>query len=311
MAEQGEQPAEPESQDGDAALDALVGRVEGPSSEPAQETAPEQPAEAEGGEQPSETPTQEEFDEIEFEAERYKVPKKLKDAFLRQSDYTKKTQEVAEARSMVALQIQAMQQEQQFQTAIAPDTVQLQQLDAAIRQYNGIDWSQLTTDQLVHTKHQLDQLKEKKGEVERAIASKRHQFNQHLTKVQAEQSAKANEWLAKQIPSWGAETVKALNSYGAQEGFTAEELGSIRDPRYVKTLWKAQQYDKLMADKNTVTKRAQGVPPVIKPNSVPAQSKDGGLSEAVKQLHQAKDPKRKGELFDKALELKMRRMGLA
>lgn len=308
MAEQGEQP-QGESQEApevESKLDALLERTEPP--EPQEPEA--QPAEAEGGEQTPATPA-EEFEEIDFESEKYRVPKKLKDAFLRQSDYTKKTQEISEARSMVALQIQAMQHEQQFQNAIAPDLANLQQLDAAIKQYNGINWSQLTTDQLVQTKHQLDQLKEQKSEQEKLIQSKRHQFGQHIQNLNGQQAQKANEWLSKQIPSWGEATVKSLNAYGMTEGFTEAELSSIRDPRYVKTLWKAQQYDKLLAEKNTVTKRAQSVPPVISPTAAAAKATTGTkLSEAIKTLHQAKTPQTKKAAFDKAFELKMEKMGI-
>jgi len=41
------------------------------------------------------------LEEIEHDGKKHRVPKELKDAFLRQSDYTRKTQEVAEARRQV------------------------------------------------------------------------------------------------------------------------------------------------------------------------------------------------------------------
>ena len=44
---------------------------------------------------------EEEAEEVDFEGKKYLVAKELKDALLRQSDYTRKTQEVAETRKQI------------------------------------------------------------------------------------------------------------------------------------------------------------------------------------------------------------------
>lgn len=316
METQGEQPVAPESQenpDVESKLDALLMRTGDIAPEPEQETpVEEQPAEAQGEETTPETPTQEELEEIDYEGERYQVPKKLKDGFLRQSDYTKKTQEVAEARAFVALQVQHLQQEREFQNAVAPDMAALQQLEAAIKQYNGVDWSTLDTDTLVKTKHHLDTLKERKAEAEQAVQAKRGQFNQYVAKVQAEQAQKADEWLSKSIPAWSKpETKQEIAKAGLTEGFTEAEIAAVRDPRYVKVLWKAAQFDKLQAQKNTVTKSAQKAPPVIRPGSVPVnQGPQAQYKTAVTEMRRAKDPERKKALVDSVLDMKLKRLGM-
>ena len=48
-----------------------------------------------------------EFEEVEYEGKRYALPKELKDAILRQSDYTRKTQELAQQREQSTAEIAA------------------------------------------------------------------------------------------------------------------------------------------------------------------------------------------------------------
>jgi hypothetical protein len=58
------------------------------------------------------------FEEVEYEGELYQVPPKLKEAIIRQSDYTKKTQEVAETRKLIEhqqSQLRVAQQQAAFE----------------------------------------------------------------------------------------------------------------------------------------------------------------------------------------------------
>lgn len=288
---------------------------------PSEEQQPQQTAEEQGGEQAAEqtqetevsaeaeTETQPALEEVEFEGAKYQLPPQIKSAIMRQQDYTQKTQQVAERERMVALQIQRQQLEQTFQQSVGPETQALSELESAIKQYNNVDWQALDTDSLVKTRHALDMLKERREEVRKQIDGKRQQFESQVHDVNQKSLKQANEYLQKAIPKWGPEVQQELMSYGQTEGYTDVELGSIRDPRIIKTLYKAQLWDKLQAGKSLAAKRATGVPPVVKPGATkPAASLDSQKAETIKQLHQAKDPQRKKELFDKALDLKLSRM---
>lgn len=309
MDTQVEQPAQVDSTD---PMDTLMDRVMG-ADEEVQQAAQEQ-----GGEQAEQQPEQAEeqavetapaLEEVEFEGERYQLPPSIKSALMRQQDYTQKTQSVAERERMVALHIQRQQIESQFQQTVGPEQQALNELDAAIRQYNNVDWQKLDTDSLVRTRHSLDQLKEQRAEVEKRIEGKRGEFDTHMQGIQREALQKANEFLARSIPKWGVEVQKELMSYGQTEGFSDVELGAIRDPRLIKTLYKASQWDKLQAGKTVAAKRASGVPPMLKPGAAkPAPSAQMQYADTVKQLHQAKDPERRKALLDKSIDLKLDRM---
>src|SRR5688572_14468037 len=85
-----------------------------PAQEPVNLEAPVEGAEPEAPAEPVD-----ELDEIEFDGERYKIPKKLKNGFLMQSDYTRKTQEVAEERKAIAAAKEAAKQEAEASRAHA------------------------------------------------------------------------------------------------------------------------------------------------------------------------------------------------
>ena len=65
--------------------------LEQPETDSTVEDLPEVDDEVVSTDEPEQTPVESDDEEIDYEGEKYKVPKKLKDAFLRQADYTVKT----------------------------------------------------------------------------------------------------------------------------------------------------------------------------------------------------------------------------
>lgn len=278
-----EQPEEPEEQE-----------------QPALE-ADEQAEEAEGEEQPAAP----ELVEVEFSGKQYKLPPELKDALMAQSDYTRKTQEVAERQRLVDLQALQMQHEAQFQQHVQQEFSALAQLEYEISRYKNIDWTTLDTDTYIRTKSVLDQLKEQKGEVEKQIEGKRQQYAQGVQQLMGQAREKGNEYLSRFIPKWGAETQKELASYGQNEGYSDVEIGSLTDARMVKTLWKAMQWDRLQSQKASTTKRAEKAPPVAKPGASNPNAK--AVSEVAyrKALKSARTPEAKSRVIQARLEQKL------
>ena len=58
-----------------------------------------------------------------------------------------------------------------------------------------------------------------------------------------------------------------LMSYGAKEGYTAEELGQVVDHRAIKVLRKAMLYDQIVARRGEADKKAEGAKPFVKPGT--------------------------------------------
>lgn len=226
---------------------------------------------AEEGDAPA--PSAPDVEEVEFEGDRYAVPTKLKDALLRHQDYTKKTQEVAEQRRLVEFQRQQValaESERKFGELVRDELSQMSTLDAALKQYDQLDWRALSTDEMIRYKVEIDQLKERKATLERGVQGKHAQWQQEVQRAHAQLLQQGMEAVKKAIPNFGDATIKEIKDYALSEGYTPEEIGNILDPRQVKTLWEAAQYRKLQA-------QAQATKPVLqqaKPigNAAPAKT---------------------------------------
>jgi hypothetical protein len=247
---------------------------------------PEQPEVAEPQEQQveaeeaaPESEAQPEFQEIEYEGKTYQVPPELKDALLRQSDYTKKTTEVSERQRAIEqkeLQIKAAEQERKFGESVKDDISAIQEIDFQIKQWKSVDVTGFTSEQMWQLSRTIDGLKEKRTELSNGLNGKWQGFQQQQMQLAQEAKAKAEEFVSKSVKDWGPQTQKALTDYGISEGYTSEELGQLSfDARIVKTLWKAHQFDKLQ------TKKIEGkvtTVPTVKPgssNPMPQHVKDG------------------------------------
>jgi hypothetical protein len=243
--------------------------VEAPTEQP-QEAAAEAEAEAESEAQP-------EFVEIELDGKTYQVPPELKDKFLLQSDYTKKTTEVAERQRAVEqrdLQIRAAEAERKFHDVVKDDVTQIQKIDFQIEQWKAVDAVGLTSEQLWKLKSTIDDLKDKRTELQSAINTKWQGFQHQQQQLAQEARAKAEEHISKAIKGWGPDTHKSIREYAVAEGFTTPELDAITDPRVVKVLWAASQFNKLQAQ--TIQGKVTSVP-TVKPgssNPMPQHVKD-------------------------------------
>ena len=80
------------------------------------------------------------------------------------------------------------------------------------------------------------------------------EHQQRLQQVLADEAQK----LAQAIPDWqtekGEDVRRDIRTYAKGLGFSDQELSQVYDSRAVLTLWKASQYDKLVAGKPEVTR---------------------------------------------------------
>lgn len=222
-------------------------------------------------------------EEVEHNGEKYKIPKALKDAFLMQQDYTKKTQEVAEARRAVEAQQQQVQQHQQFMQSHLQEIATLSSLEQQIAQYAEVNWQDLIDkDPVAAMKldRQYQSLKENYqstlGKVQQAQQVQALEAQQHAAK-QIEQSREA---LARELKDWspevGSEVATYLKSY-ERLGMNETLLKDINNGAYgpLPIIWarKAQLYDQL-TQKATKTTQAPPPKPVTKVGANTTVTKD-------------------------------------
>src|SRR3954468_9858746 len=111
---------------------------EAPAQEHIPETNTETPELAEGEHAEAAV---EDLEDIELEGKQYRVPKDLKDGYLRQADYTRKTQEVAEQRKAVEEREKAFQDQARLHQEHIKDVAKLVTLDEQIEKYQKYDWN--------------------------------------------------------------------------------------------------------------------------------------------------------------------------
>lgn len=249
--------------------ESMADRIASQFLDQSEPVAEEQPQETEGVEPQveAEAEAQPEVVEVEFGGKSYQVPPELKDALMAQTDYTKKTTEVAEQKRLMELdaaQIKAARLERTFETSAKEDILGMQKIDFQIEQYKSIDATGLTSDQLWQLSRTIDGLKEQRAAMSEKLTGKYNQFRDEQNKLIAETKIKAQDIAAKSIPNWSEATQKQLRDYGTSIGFGAEEISSVTDPRIVKVLWQASQFAKLQASK--LTGKVSNVP-TVKPGS--------------------------------------------
>lgn len=238
-----------------------------PSDQEPSEDAPQEPPAEEA---PPEEDTGPKLAEVEIDGKLYTVPEEIRDGYLRQADYTKKTQEVAAARrhveTMLATASQAVQASQQFADLIG----QIKAADASLQAYHNLNWNELrASDPVEYATKQADyarwqshrdglvrNLQDTKAQVDYAMMQE--------TQMRVQQGA---EFLARTIPGWGEQKMKELRSAAVQHGYSDAELDSVTDPRAIMILHKAAEYDKLQASRVSRTQQVKNLPPVAKPTA--------------------------------------------
>lgn len=251
-----------------------------PKDETPQEEAPETESEPESKDQPETEektePTLPEAVDVEYEGKQYKVAPELKEALLRQSDYTKKTQEAAEARKTAEVLMQQASQLAELQKAQSKQLGQLASLDDKIAQYEKVDWNQLTAQDAAEAQRHFiafqtakDQRQKLIGELNEAQEKQRSAaMTAHAARLEEGQKA-----LQRDIKGWNAELGQKLSTFGMKTyGFTAEEAASVIDPRTVRLLHDAYQLHELRASKPATANKVPPKSPTLTPKGSDARS---------------------------------------
>ena len=276
----------------DAAAQAILARMIGTQDaqpEQAEEEPPEAveatEPEAEQGDEPQADATEEEAEaetefEIEFAGQTHKLPPGTPEEVARKvqelgknlhSDYTRKTQEIAEVRKQIETERATAQELMRLTHEHADLVADFRVVQRQIEQLSGEDLMALSETDPLSAQQKMARLMQLQQAQTRIGA----QLQQTVSEMQAKQTAstkealeKAQAELQKEISNWGPDTAKAIRDYGKSLGFNDTELSQVTDPRVVKLLYKAQQFDTLQKSKPTVTKRVADAPKTIKSSSV-------------------------------------------
>jgi hypothetical protein len=208
------------------------------------------------------------------------------------TDYTKKSQAVAEERKAVEAERQAVQEAKAMRDQYAQRLEIIESMLNQPQEVENLEYLKETDPigyavKVAEMSQKEKQLSQVRAERERIMQQQEYDRQQQMRQTIAAESEK----LVAAIPEYadpekGEVVRKDIRSFGKQMGFSDEELANVFDSRAVLTLYKAMQYDKLQLSKPSVNKRVQEAPKAIKPGA--AKPRDSNSEELKKLKARAK-----------------------
>jgi hypothetical protein len=208
------------------------------------------------------------------------------------TDYTKKSQAVAEERKAVEAERQAVQEAKAMRDQYAQRLEIIESMLNQPQEVENLEYLKETDPigyavKVAEMSQKEKQLSQVRAERERIMQQQEYDRQNQMRQTIAVESEK----LVAAIPEYadpekGEVVRKDIRSFGKQMGFSDEELANVFDSRAVLTLYKAMQYDKLQLSKPSVNKRVQEAPKAIKPGA--AKPRDSNSEELKKLKARAK-----------------------
>lgn len=224
---------------------------------------PEQTDNPEGEpEQTEETVAEIEEEEVEWEdGQKYRVPKPLKDALLRQSDYTRKTKEVAAERRQNAERIANWESEGE---ELAQARAIMLNINARLAEIDGISdaqWNHLYQNdpaKATSLEREARKLRDQAGQVDRAVAD----FTSRRTAEQETERSNLRQAMftevQKHIPEWDNKLGDEVADFAMSRfGVEPEALLQLTDPTALRILHAAFVGDKAVKAQKTTNIIAQ------------------------------------------------------
>lgn len=202
------------------------------------------------------------------------------------TDYTKKSQTVAEERKAVEAERQRIEEAKVLRDQYAQRLQLIEQMLNQQPETENLDYLKENDPigyavKVAELSQREKQLAQVRAERERIMQQQMQEQQQTLQQKVAEEAQKLASVLPEFVdPEKGDVVRKEIRNYGKQLGFSDEELANVYDSRAVLTLWKAMQYDKLQSAKPGITKKVNEAPKSIKPGV--AQVRDSDREELKK-----------------------------
>ena len=193
----------------------------------------------------------------------------LQSGYMRQSDYTRKTQQVAEGRKQAEAELQALEAQRQSYAE------QLAAVEAALQQSEPSEeyWTHLQENDPIEFLSQKEAYRSRQDALALAKTERERVQQEQMAAYEAqaqERLKQEGQKLLEAIPEWrDPDTMQreknAVYTYANRHlGFSPEELKNASDHRAVVTFRKAYLYDELMSQKPAASKKTKKAPKMVK-----------------------------------------------
>ena len=197
------------------------------------------------------------------------------------TDYTKKSQAVAEERKVVEAERQRIEEARYLRDQYAERLQVIEQMLNQQPETENLDYLKETDPigyavKVAELSQREKQLAQVRAEQARIAEQQQREQQEQLGQVVQAESRKLAEVIPEYADPQKGETLRReLREFGLKAGFSDQELANVYDSRAVLTLYKAMQYDKLQSAKPSITKKVNEAPKVMKSGvSQPRDSSD-------------------------------------
>jgi len=229
----------------------------------------------------------------------------LKKSYQLGSDYTKKTQEVAEQRKVIDQEAKAIIEARKVRDDYAQRLQAVEQFLvgsndspedlAAMKENDPIGYA-VKVAEMTEKKDQLQQVNAERQRIAQEQESDRSANMQKYVEGEAQKLTQSLPEFSDKIK--GEKIRHEIRNYGKKVGFTDDELSQVYDSRHVLVLHKAAQYDKLMAGKAGVKKKVANAPKTMKGGAKVKQTVTDRTKKQQKRLLQTGDARDAAALFE-------------
>lgn len=248
-----------------------------PVEEP-QDLEPREPVEGEE-QQPNPDDDLEEFD---WNGQKVKGPKGLKDGVLMQADYTRKTQEIAETRRQLEERAQHIQQQSTAGEEEMNARAAMISIDTSLKTYENLDWNAWEQQDLFAAQkgwREYQTLKETRGQVAEYLGERQKARTEQASSETNKRLQETRQYAEKQIKGWTPEVDAKITEFATKElGFDWNTLKGAYTPAVYRALhlaWLGHQAinaKPTTAPKPTITEPLK----VVAAKANPPASKDIG-----------------------------------
>ena len=204
---------------------------------------------------------------VKIDGKTVEIPlSELKNGYQRQSDYTKKTQEVSEQRKAAEAETARAYQERQ---TYAENLQRLQvQDEAALQAQQNIDWAALLRSDPVQYLEEQRTAQERQARLSQVYSEQQRiagQYQAEHAEAQTRHLVQQREELLAKLPEWKDATKAkaeqaALRDYLAESGYSAEAIATLSDAKSVIVARKAMLFDQMMSKASAASKRVTALP---------------------------------------------------
>ena len=201
--------------------------------------------------------------------------KELREGFMRQKDYQRKTAEVARQREEVGEKVRQGIESERTQYLQNLQLLQATLIETTAPELKNVDWNALAQSdafEYVRLQNRAQQIQQAIGSVQAKIKEVTDKHSTEQATLTKQRAAKARETLQERIPNWNDQLYQNIMKSGEAYGFKSEEVGAWLDPRSIEVLHDAMQYRQMKQP--AATKKVAVAPKVLKPGSTNAQGQN-------------------------------------